>query len=138
MAPPRLELVGVFDDPFHRGNITFKEYRCQGQISTLIRRAAFLTVARGAVSGALSRMFLHISAEQSIDAGLIAWPLLLIPFQDIAIDPDGELCFPGHRLQAPPDDGPGEHLRGQFRDVRSRFHASECCLAASLHPIHMA
>jgi hypothetical protein len=29
MDPPRLELVGVFDLPFHRGNITQEEYRCQ-------------------------------------------------------------------------------------------------------------
>ena len=31
--------------------------------------------------------FLHIGAEQSVDAGLIAWPLPSIPFHHIAVDP---------------------------------------------------
>ena len=41
---------------------------------------------------------LHIGAQESIDLGLIAWPLPPIPFEHIAIDADGELPFPRHRL----------------------------------------
>ena len=66
-------------------------------------------------------MFLHISTQQSVDAGLISWPLFPIPFQDIAIDPDSELRFPWDGLQAPPDDGPGKHLRCQSRGIRKIY-----------------
>src|SRR5208282_1787924 len=91
-------------------------------------RAALLAAAHGALSSALSRVFLHVSAEQSIDARLITWALFLIPIQDIAIDSYGELRFPAHRLQASPNDCPGKHLRCQFRRVRKINSAILQCL----------
>jgi hypothetical protein len=42
--------------------------------------------------------FLHIGAQQSVDAGLIAWSLFSVPFEYIAVYPNGELLLPGNRL----------------------------------------
>ena len=62
-------------------------------------------------------MLLHVSPEKGIDAGLVAWSLPPVPFDDVAIDPQGELLLPLHRLQTPPHNGASEHLGRQFRDL---------------------
>lgn len=76
-----------------------------------------LTFVHPQQSDAITRMFLHISAEQCVDAGLITASLLLVPFENIAIHAYGELRFLGHKLQAPPSDRPGKQLGCQFRRI---------------------
>lgn len=44
--------------------------------------------------------FLHVGAQQSVDAGLISEPLRLVPFHYIGVDAQGELLLAGHGLQA--------------------------------------
>ena len=60
---------------------------------------------------------LHLGAEESVDAGLIASSLAAIPFHYIVIDAQGEQLFPRHRLQTSPHDGASKHFRRQFRSI---------------------
>ena len=43
-------------------------------------------------------VFLHIGAQQGVDAGLIAWSLSSVPFENVAVHSDGKLLFSYNRL----------------------------------------
>ncbi len=60
---------------------------------------------------------LFVCAEQRIDACLIPAPLRFEPIKHVAIQAEGDLCLPSHRLETTTNDCLCEHLRRNSRSL---------------------